>query len=66
MGETSFVAFLTSDDRIRHYHFSIKGKITEFTVQYEAFINGSGNTTSLVLVDESDPSLVPSVTQCIS
>lgn len=40
MGETDFATFLTSDDRIRHYHFSIKGKITEFRVQYEAFIRG--------------------------
>ena len=38
MSETSFVVFLTSDDRIRHYHFSVKGMITEFSVQYEAFI----------------------------
>lgn len=40
MGETSFVAFLTSDDRIRHHHFSAKGGVREFTIQYEAFILG--------------------------
>lgn len=38
MGETSFIALLTYDDRIRHYHFSVKGKITGFVIQYEAFI----------------------------
>lgn len=40
MGETSFVAFLTPDDRIRHLHFSVKGRVKEFTIQYEAFILG--------------------------
>ena len=38
MNETEFLIYLTPDNRIRHYHFSIKGKITKFTVQYEAFI----------------------------
>ncbi len=40
MGETSFSAFLTPDDRVRHYHFSVKGKTTKFVVQYEAYILG--------------------------
>jgi len=40
VGETSFLVYLTPDDRIRHHHFSVNGKITEFTVQYEAFILG--------------------------
>jgi len=39
VGETNFLIFLTPDDRIRHYHFSVKGKITEFTIQYESFIH---------------------------
>jgi len=38
--ETNFVAFLTPDDRIRHHHFSVKGIVSEFTIQYEAFILG--------------------------
>ena len=38
MSETNFIAFLTSVDKIRHHHISIKGKIIEFSVQYEAFI----------------------------
>ena len=40
MGETNFLVFLTPDDRIRHYHFGVKGKITEFIIQYEGFICG--------------------------
>lgn len=40
MGETSFLAYLTPDDRIRHYHFSVKGTITEFRVQYEVLLLG--------------------------
>ncbi|UCE17178.1 MAG: hypothetical protein JSV84_09750 [Gemmatimonadota bacterium] len=38
MGETSFLLYLTPDDRIRHYHFSVKEKITEFAIQYETLI----------------------------
>ncbi|MCD4664593.1 MAG: hypothetical protein K8R68_04915 [Bacteroidales bacterium] len=38
MSETKFLIYLTPDDRIRHYHFSIKDKITKFAIQYEAFI----------------------------
>ena len=40
MNETDFIIFLTIDDRVRHYHLSIKGKIIRFRVQYEAFIIG--------------------------
>jgi len=40
VGETNFLIYLTIDDRIRHYHFSIKGKVTGFVAQYEAFIVG--------------------------
>ncbi|MFH1563473.1 MAG: hypothetical protein ABIF11_08710 [Nitrospirota bacterium] len=40
MGESNFLVYLTSDDRIRHYHFSVKGKVIEFVVQYEVFIHG--------------------------
>ena len=38
MGETSFVTLLTPDDRIRHHHFSVRGRVRAFTIQYEAFI----------------------------
>jgi hypothetical protein len=40
VGETNFVVFLTPDDRIRHHHFTVKRKVREFTIQYEAFILG--------------------------
>lgn len=40
MGEKTFLLYLTWDDRIRHYHFSVEGEIIEFSVQYEAFILG--------------------------
>lgn len=40
MGETSFLALMTLDDRIRHRHFSVKGRVRSFTIQYEAFILG--------------------------
>jgi len=39
VSETRFVAFLTPDDRIRHHHSSVKGTITWFAIQYEAFIH---------------------------
>ena len=39
MSETRFLIYLTPDDRIRHYHFSVKNKIANFTLQYEALIN---------------------------
>lgn len=51
MGETQFLIFLTNDDRIRHYHFSVKGKVTEFTTQYEAFIKGKWH--SIIRYDTS-------------
>ncbi|RJP80826.1 MAG: hypothetical protein C4524_02860 [Candidatus Zixiibacteriota bacterium] len=38
MGEAEFLTYLTPDDRIRHQHRSIKGRITAFAIQYEAFI----------------------------
>lgn len=42
MNETSFVIYLdeTSENRYRHWHVWVRGKVTEFVIQYEAFIAG--------------------------
>jgi len=40
VGETSFLMYLTLDDRIRHSHISVKGRIVRFAIQYEALIQG--------------------------
>jgi hypothetical protein len=42
MPETSYVISLTSDgrNRYRHYHLLEKKELIEFTVQYEAYLQG--------------------------
>lgn len=42
MNETSFFIYLdeTHKNRYRHWHVWDRGKVTEFVIQYEAFING--------------------------
>lgn len=41
MGEKDYVYFLTARqlDRFRYYHYSQRGRIIRFLVQYEAFID---------------------------
>ena len=38
--ETDFIVMLTPDDRYRHKHLRIKGKVLSFIVQYETAIKG--------------------------
>lgn len=42
MSETNFIIYLddTQENRYRHWHVWEAGKITEFLIQYEAFIEG--------------------------
>ncbi len=39
MKEIEYIIYLTIEDRVRHKHVMTKGKILEFTIQYETFIN---------------------------
>jgi len=39
MKEVEFVIPFTPQDRYRHYHLRIKGRVIDFVVQYETFIN---------------------------
>ena len=40
MGETSFIIYLDNaqKNRYRHWHISDRGKVVNFTIQYETFI----------------------------
>ena len=41
MGETDYLLFLTSEDRMRVFFLTERGKVVSFRVQYEAFILGA-------------------------
>jgi len=40
MKEIEFVIPFTRLDRYRHYHVRIKGRVIDFSVQYETFLDG--------------------------